>query len=120
MIVVLWICIPILLIGFALALRAVEVGPTSLERAIAIDVVTSCCLGLLLVTTATTGRLDLLPLVVVMSAIGFIGTTVIARFGPPGKNQDPDDGVSPFSFLDDDAAPVHDDAPEGVEKGRSR
>ena len=111
MIVILWICIALLVAGLALSLHAISRGPTSMERTVGLDVVTACAIGLLLIATAMDGRTDLIPLVVVMAAVGFVGSTTIARFVPAEHAQQVDDDVvGAFSMLDDDAAPVHDDA----------
>lgn len=111
MIYLLWIAIGLLSVGLFLALQAISRGPTSMERSVGLDVVTACLIGLLLIATVMTGLLDLIPVVVVMAAVGFVGTTTIARFNQPEHaTQLNDDAVGAFSVLDDDADPVHDDA----------
>lgn len=110
-VVLLWIAIGFLAVALGLALHGISRGPTSMERSVGLDVVTACLLGLLLIATALSGRLDLMPVIVVMAAVGFIGTTTIARFSQPEHaSQVHDDTLGTFSVLDDDAAPVHDDA----------
>lgn len=111
MIYLLWIAIGFLAVGLYLALMAISRGPTSMERSVGLDVVAACLIGLLLIATVMSGLLDLVPVVVVMAAVGFVGTTTIARFSQPEHaTQVNDDAVGTFSVLDDDADPVHDDA----------
>lgn len=111
MIYLLWISMAFLAVGLLLSLLAISRGPTSMERSVALDVVTACLIGLLLIVTSMTGLLDLVPVVVVMAAVGFVGSTTIARFSQPEHaTQLNDDATGAFSVLDDDADPVHDDA----------
>lgn len=111
MIYLLWISMGFLAVGLLLSLLAISRGPTSMERSVALDVVTACLIGLLLIVTSMTGLLDLVPVVVVMAAVGFVGSTTIARFSQPEHaTQLNDDATGAFSVLDDDADPVHDDA----------
>lgn len=111
MIYILWISMGFLAVGLLLSLLAISRGPTSMERSVGLDVVTACLIGLLLIVTSLTGLLDLVPMVVVMAAVGFVGTTTIARFSQPEHaTQLNDDATGTFSFLDDNADPVHDDA----------
>ena len=80
MIVTLWICFAALVIGMGLVLIRLEIGPTNLDRAVALDVITASAVGIVVVLMALTGRVDLLPLLVVLTSVGFIGSTTIARF----------------------------------------
>ncbi|MDO5726555.1 MAG: monovalent cation/H+ antiporter complex subunit F [Bowdeniella nasicola] len=88
-------------------------GRSMLDRAVAMDVVTSAMIGAVAVWAALTHRLDLIPTLVALALVGFIGTTSIARFAvidnpeeakaSPGSEQ-----ADAVVELDDDAAPVHD------------
>ncbi|WP_250505716.1 monovalent cation/H+ antiporter complex subunit F [Bowdeniella massiliensis] len=55
-------------------------GPSMLDRAISMDVVTAAMIGAVASYSALTSRLDLIPALVALSIVGFIGTTTIARF----------------------------------------
>lgn len=79
-IVVLWACVPILVAALLLALWAIAKGPTSMERSISLDVMTSCLIGMMVVVLTSRGRTDVLSILVVLAAVGFVGTTAIARF----------------------------------------
>lgn len=88
MIYVLWASAGLLAIALVIILVAVVRGPTSMERAISLDVLTSALICILIVIVAARGRLDLVSLIVVLSAVGFVSSTAIARFVPlEDKNQ---------------------------------
>ncbi len=67
-------------IALILSLIRLERGPSTADRAVALDVTTAASMGILLTIIAMGNRIDLLPLVIVISAIGFITSTTIARF----------------------------------------
>ncbi len=116
MIYVLYGCLVVLVTSLALVLVRLEHGPSNLDRAVALDVITSATVGILVVVMAVTGRVDLLPLLVVLTSVGFIGSTVIARFSQAESISDrriltPEEAASlPEPDFDDTAEPVHPDA----------
>lgn len=69
-----------LIVASGLSLWRLERGPSTMDRAVALDVVTAAVIGLTIITMAITGRRDLVPVVVVLSLVGFITSTTIARF----------------------------------------
>lgn len=87
-------------------------GRSMLDRAVAMDVVTSAMIGSVAVWTALTHRLDLIPTLVALALVGFIGTTSIARFAvidnPEETHVIPARAEEVDESFDDDADPVHD------------
>lgn len=117
MIVALYGCLVILLVAAGLALVRLQRGPSNLDRVVALDVITAVVVGLLVVVMALTGRIDLLPLLVVFASVGFITTTTIARFSQAEAiserrilSADEAAHLGETEFGDSDA-PVHPDAP---------
>lgn len=80
MIIVAWICGTLLFFSAVAVIARVSVGPSMLDRMVGVDLLTSTILGAIAVISALTGRTDLLPVLVVLAMVGFIGSTTIARF----------------------------------------
>jgi multicomponent Na+:H+ antiporter subunit F len=55
-------------------------GPSLADRVMAIDGLIICGTSTVVVNAVDTGRGTFLPIVVVFTLVGFIGTSVIARF----------------------------------------
>ncbi|WP_051176498.1 monovalent cation/H+ antiporter complex subunit F [Propionimicrobium lymphophilum] len=88
MIYLLWAALIILGIAMALVLIAVLRGPTVMERAISLDVLTSAIICTSVVIMVIHGRTDLTVLVAVLAAVGFVSSTVIARFAPVERKEE--------------------------------
>ncbi len=116
MVYVLYVCLALLVAGMVVVLVRLQVGPTNLDRAVALDVLTASIVGILIVVMALTGRIDLLPLLVVLTSVGFISTTVIARFSQVESISDRrvltamESELTPEPEFSDSDAPVHPDA----------
>ncbi|ADH91915.1 cation:proton antiporter [Arcanobacterium haemolyticum] len=67
------------LIAIALLLWRLGRGPTTLDRVVTLDMITSAVVGGIAILFAFTRRTDLLPVFVVLSLVGFVGSTVAAR-----------------------------------------
>lgn len=80
MTVVAWICAVLLFFSAVAVIIRVSIGPSMLDRMVGVDLLTSTILGAIAVISAVTRRTDLLPVLVVLAIVGFIGSTVIARF----------------------------------------
>ena len=80
MIIVAWICGTLLFFSAVAVIAPVSIGPSMLDRMVGVDLLTSTILGAIAVISAVTGRTDLLPVLVVLAMVGFIGSTTIARF----------------------------------------
>ncbi|HEV6953038.1 MAG TPA: monovalent cation/H+ antiporter complex subunit F [Promicromonospora sp.] len=80
-----------------LAVVRLERGPSMLDRTIAFDVLTTALVGAIAVEAALSRRTELVPILVVLSMVGFVGSVTIARFaaveppkdGAPGSRSTP-------------------------------
>lgn len=82
--------------GALLAVVRMERGPSMLDRSVAFDVLTTALVGAIAVEAALSRRTESVPILVVLSMVGFIGSVTIARFAAvePPKGQRPD-GTEP-------------------------
>lgn len=78
--VVMGICAALLLAGVVVALTRVERGPSMLDRIVALDVLVAAIIGCLAMVSAINGRVDLVPVLMVLSLVGFVGAVTLARF----------------------------------------
>ncbi|WP_054952810.1 monovalent cation/H+ antiporter complex subunit F [Flaviflexus massiliensis] len=78
--VVSWICGILLFLAAIGVVIRVSRGPSMLDRMVAVDLFTSTILAAMMVISAVTRRTDLLPVLVILAIVGFIGSTTIARF----------------------------------------
>ena len=78
----------LLAVGALLAVVRIERGPTMLDRTVAFDVLTTALVGAIAVEAAISRRTESVPILVVLSLVGFIGSVTIARFAAvePDKN----------------------------------
>ena len=84
------ICSALLLGAAVLALIRAERGPSMLDRTVALDVFVTALVGGIVLESAVSGRTDTLPLLVVLSMVGFVGSVTIARFAaaePKGQGR---------------------------------
>lgn len=86
--VVVLVCGVMLTIGTTLALLRAERGPSMLDRVVALDVVTAAVLATVALISALQRRSDLLPVLVVLSLVGFIGSVTIARFAATESDEE--------------------------------
>ncbi|WP_338750136.1 monovalent cation/H+ antiporter complex subunit F [Janibacter alittae] len=78
-----------LLLGAAgLALTRVALGPTNLDRALCLDVIIVIITGILATQIVRTEDASSLPILVVFSLTGFVGSVSVARF--MGRKEDPE------------------------------
>jgi multicomponent Na+:H+ antiporter subunit F len=87
MVVVVTIASALLVAGAVLAVVRIERGPSMLDRTIAFDVLTTTLVGAIAVESAWSRRTETIPILVVLSLVGFLGSVVIARFAA----REPDD-----------------------------
>lgn len=94
--------------GALLAVVRMERGPSMLDRSVAFDVLTTALVGAIAVEAALSRRTESVPILVVLSMVGFIGSVAIARFAAaePPKGRQPD-GTGP----DGTGGPSGKDAP---------
>lgn len=73
-----------------LLLIRIERGPSMLDRVVASDVLVSVTIGALALISAVSGRVDLVPTMLVLALVGFAGSVAVARFSsvePPSERR---------------------------------
>ncbi|WP_298254282.1 monovalent cation/H+ antiporter complex subunit F [uncultured Arthrobacter sp.] len=80
MTVVIYVVQGILAVAVLLALYRAVLGPSLLDRVLALDVVLAIIAAALVLTMIVNHHTDHLILLVVISLIGFIGSVAVARF----------------------------------------
>jgi len=80
MVVVVTIAAVLLVVAAVLAVVRIERGPSMLDRTVAFDVLTTTLVGTIAVEAAWSRRTETIPILVVLSLVGFLGSVVIARF----------------------------------------
>lgn len=81
MIIVVGISATVLLAVAAVgAIVRMERGPSMLDRTVAFDVLTTALVGAIVVEAAISRRTESVPILVVLSMVGFIGSVAISRF----------------------------------------
>lgn len=81
-----------------LAVVRMERGPSMLDRTVAFDVLTTALVGAIAVEAALSRRTESVPILVVLSLVGFIGSVTIARFAavePPRDGRWDDSRTTP-------------------------
>lgn len=63
-------------------------GPTMLDRAISFDVLVSVAIGAIAVDIAVNRSLEDVPILLVVTLLGFVGSVSIARFTPGSDDVD--------------------------------
>ena len=90
MIVVVIICGVLLTAGAALAIVRMEKGPSMLDRTVGLDIVLTTMIAAIAIYAAIERRADVVPVLVVLSLVGFVGSVTIARFAsvePEGEGR---------------------------------
>ncbi len=63
-----------------LALVRAEKGPSVLDRALALDILTGALVGAIALEAAWSRRIDTVPILVAVSLVGFVASVTVARF----------------------------------------
>jgi len=90
MTIVLIVCAVLLTAAAAGALIRAERGPSMLDRTVALDVFTTTLVAFVGLEAAYSRRIDTIPVLVVLSLVGFVGSVTIARFAsrePEGEGK---------------------------------
>lgn len=90
MTVVVVICAVLLAAAGVLALIRAERGPSMLDRTVALDIVVTVLVAALALYASTERRTDVVPILVVLSLVGFVGSVTISRFAsvePEGEGR---------------------------------
>jgi multicomponent Na+:H+ antiporter subunit F len=88
--VVVAVCAALLVTGAALAVVRAEKGPSILDRTIALDIVLTIMIAGGALYASLERRTDIVPILVVLSLVGFVGSVTVARFAsiePPGEGR---------------------------------
>lgn len=88
--VVLVACGVLLTLGAVFAVIRAEKGPSMLDRTVALDIVVTTMVAAVALYAAYYRRADVVPLLVVLSLVGFVGSVTIARFAavePEGEGR---------------------------------
>jgi multicomponent Na+:H+ antiporter subunit F len=87
---VVWVCGALLTAGLALAVIRAEKGPSILDRTVALDIVVTTMIAAVALYAAVERRADVVPVLVVLSLVGFVGSVTVARFAsvePEGEGR---------------------------------
>lgn len=90
MTVVLIICAVLLTAAGILALIRAERGPSMLDRTVALDIIVTVVVAAVALYAASERRTDVVPILVVLSLVGFVGSVTISRFAsvePAGEGR---------------------------------
>ncbi len=81
------IALALLVASAGLTLVRIFLGPTGLDRALCMDVAVIIATGVMAVSIVRTGDAGALPVLVVFSLTGFVGSVAVARF--MAREEDP-------------------------------
>lgn len=90
MTVVYLLCAALLTVAGALALIRAERGPSMLDRTVALDIVVTVVVAAVALYASIDRRTDVVPVLVVLSLVGFVGSVTISRFAsvePEGEGR---------------------------------
>ncbi|WP_129339198.1 monovalent cation/H+ antiporter complex subunit F [Cellulomonas endophytica] len=90
MTVVVVVCSVLLVVAAALTLVRLERGPSMLDRTVALDILVTVLVAGVALYAAVERRTDVVPVLVALSLVGFVGSTTIARFAylePEGEGR---------------------------------
>ncbi len=91
MTVVLAVCVGILGVAALLLVARIALGPTMLDRVVALDVMVAVVICGLAVEAAIHRHTTTLPILVVLSLLGFVGSVSVARFSPGSDDVERED-----------------------------
>lgn len=80
MTVVLTLCVALLAVAALLLVARISLGPTMLDRVVALDVLVAVVICGLALEAAINRHTTTLPILGVLSLLGFVGSVSVARF----------------------------------------
>ena len=89
--VVLTVCVAMLGVAAMLLIIRISKGPTMLDRIVALDVMVAVVMCGLALEAAVNRHSTTLPILAVLSLLGFVGSVTIARFTPGSDDIDEED-----------------------------
>lgn len=84
------ICVVFLAVAALLLVVRISLGPTMLDRIVALDVLVAVLIGGLVLEAAHDRDTTMLPILAVLSLLGFIGSVSVARFTPGSDDVEAD------------------------------
>lgn len=84
------LCAALLTVAGALALIRAERGPSMLDRTVALDIIVTVVVAAVALYASIDRRTDVVPVLVVLSLVGFVGSVTISRFAsvePEGEGR---------------------------------
>ena len=91
MVVVVLVATVLVAAAALMALVRVERGPSMLDRALGLDLLTASLVGVIAIEAVWSRRTETVPILLALSMVGFVGSVVISRFGvgetEPGDDQ---------------------------------
>ena len=78
--VVLLICLAMLAVAAVCAVPRMAIGPTLLDRAVSLDVFVAIGICALAIEAAVNRHTNTLPILLVLTLLGFVGSVSVARF----------------------------------------
>ena len=88
---VLVFCLAVLGVAALLLLTRISLGPTMLDRMVAVDVLVAVLICGLALEAAVHRHTTTLPVLVVLSLLGFVGSVSVARFSPGSDDVEEED-----------------------------
>jgi multicomponent Na+:H+ antiporter subunit F len=85
-------CVAVLGVAALLLVIRISIGPTMLDRVVALDVLVAVIICGLALEAAVHRHTTTLPVLVVLSLLGFVGSVSVARFSPGSDDVDADRG----------------------------
>ena len=82
MTVVLTICVAMLGLAAALLVVRIARGPSTIDRAVSLEALVAVTIGALVIEAAVNRHTTTLPILVILTLVGFVGSVSIARFTP--------------------------------------
>lgn len=82
MTVVLTICVVMLGVAAVLLVVRIARGPSTIDRAVALEAMVAVTIGALVIEAAVNRHTTTLPILVILTLVGFVGSVSIARFTP--------------------------------------
>ncbi|HVH94743.1 MAG: monovalent cation/H+ antiporter complex subunit F [Nocardioidaceae bacterium] len=79
---VLVVCVGVLGVAALLLVTRISMGPTMLDRVVALDVLVAVIICALALEAAVHRHTTTLSILVVLSLLGFVGSVSVARFSP--------------------------------------
>jgi len=86
--VVLAVCVGILAVAAALLVIRLTIGPTLLDRAVALDAIVTVVICGLVIEAAVNRHTTTLPILLVLTMVGFVGSVSIARFAARSTDEE--------------------------------